>query len=259
MRTPKILLLTAPGLYGARDYWPLLRHLGASPQSVALDDLRAGKAKLMSFAGLVIPGGSSYEDVVGAGQILGGLMRFWVEELRRFIAYGRAVLAVGNGFQALVKCGILPAFSSAAPTAGFAPNDSGRFEARWVHVRLNTQSHSPFFEGLPEMMELPVFHREGKIILKSPKHLEEIKKNKSIAMQYVSDDGKLAGYPANPNGSIFNLAALSNPQGNCLGLMPHPERFTSVYHHPNWTRQTFRKPNVGLELVRKVVEYAARA
>ena len=112
-----------------------------------------------------------------------------------------------------------------------------------------------FFAGLPEMIELPVAHGEGKLVLRSPRILEDLKKNKSIAMQYVDDGGKLAPYPYNPNGSVFNIAALSNPEGNCLGLMPHPERFTTVQHHPNWTRQTFMKNGVGLEMFRNAVQY----
>ena len=105
------------------------------------------------------------------------------------------------------------------------------------------------------MIELPVAHGEGKFVLKSPRQLEELKKNKSIALQYVSDDGKLSGYPHNPNGSVFNIAGLSNPEGNVLGLMPHPERFTYIHHHPNWTRQTFAKSGVGLEMFRNAVDY----
>ena len=178
-----------------------------------------------------------------------------MKDLRQFVRLGRPVLGICNGFQALVKAGILPHSNACEQTAGFTFNDTGRFEARWVHLRINSQSSCVFFSGLPEMIELPVAHGEGKLVLKSPRQLEELKKNKSIAMQYVSDDGKLLGYPHNPNGSVFNIAALSNPEGNCLGLMPHPERFTSVHHHPNWTRQTFQKSSVGLEMFRNAVKY----
>jgi phosphoribosylformylglycinamidine synthase subunit PurQ / glutaminase len=106
------------------------------------------------------------------------------------------------------------------------------------------------------MIELPVAHGEGKLVLKSPRHLEDLKKNKSIALQYVTEDGKLMGYPHNPNGSIFNIAGLSNPEGNVLGLMPHPERFIAINHHPNWTRQTYRKAAVGLEMFKNAVTHA---
>jgi phosphoribosylformylglycinamidine synthase len=106
------------------------------------------------------------------------------------------------------------------------------------------------------MIELPVAHGEGKVVVKSPRHLEDLKKNKSIALQYVTEDGKLMGYPHNPNGSIFNIAGMTNLEGNVLGLMPHPERFVASHQHPNWTRQTYRKAAIGLEIFRNAVRHA---
>jgi phosphoribosylformylglycinamidine synthase I len=202
---------------------------------------------------VILPGGFAYGDYLRAGAIA----RFSpvMASVQDFAAAGGPVLGICNGFQVLVKAGILPTSNTCEQTAGFTVNDSGRFEARWVHLRINTQSSCLFFKGLPEMIELPVAHGEGKLVLKSPRQLEELKKNKSIAMQYVSDDGKLHGYPHNPNGSVFNIAALSNPEGNCLGLMPHPERFTTIHHHPNWTRQTFMKEGIGLAMFKNAVEY----
>lgn len=105
------------------------------------------------------------------------------------------------------------------------------------------------------MIELPVAHGEGKFVVKSPKVLESLKKSRSILMQYVNEEGKFSGYPYNPNGSLFNIAAITNPDGNCLGMMPHPERYITRYHHPNWTRQTFCKEGVGLEIFRNAVKH----
>ncbi len=255
MKSPKALVLRAAGTNCDPETANALKSVGASPERVTIMELKAGKARLMDYELLVIPGGFSYGDDVGAGKILAGQLRLHIKDLRQFVRLGRPVLGICNGFQALVKAGLLPSSHNGEQTAGFTANDSGRFEARWVHLRLNVQSSCLFFKGLPEMIELPVAHGEGKLVLKSPRQLEELKKNKSIAMQYVSDDGKLSGYPANPNGSLFNIAGLSNPEGNCLGLMPHPERFTAIHHHPNWTRQTFLKQGVGLEMFRNAVEY----
>jgi phosphoribosylformylglycinamidine synthase len=255
MKSPKVLILRAAGTNCELETANAFRMVGGAPALVHIDELRRGKAKLMDHAMLVIPGGFSYGDDIGAGKVLASQVRLYLKDLRQFIRLRRPVLGICNGFQVLVKAGILPQSNSCEQTAGFTVNDTGRFEARWVHLRINTQSSCLFFEGLPEMIELPVAHGEGKLVLKSPRQLEELKKNKSIAMQYVSDDGKLLGYPHNPNGSVFNIAALSNPEGNCLGLMPHPERFTSIHHHPNWTRQTFQKASVGLEMFRNAVKY----
>ena len=255
MKNPKVLILRAPGTNCDLETANAFKFVGGTPELVSISELKAGRSRLMNYSILVIPGGFSYGDDVGAGKILAAQVRLYLKDLRQFVRLGRPVLGICNGFQVLVKAGILPSSNTCEQTAGFTANDSGHFEARWVHLRINSQSSCLFFKGLPEMIELPVAHGEGKLVLKSPKQLEDLKKNKSIALQYVSDDGKLSGYPHNPNGSIFNIAALSNPEGNCLGLMPHPERFTTIHHHPNWTRQTFMKEGVGLEIFRNAVKY----
>ena len=255
MKKPKVLILRAAGTNGDLETAEAFSLVGGAPERVAINLVKTGQVKLLDYDILALPGGFSYGDEVAAGRILANQVKLYLKELRHFVRLGRPVLGIANGFQVLVKAGLLPVSPAGEQTAGFTANDSGRFEARWVHLRLNTQSSSLFLKGLPEMIELPVAHGEGKLVLKSPRQLEDLKKNKSIAMQYVSDDGKLAGYPHNPNGSIFNIAALSNPEGNCLGLMPHPERYTVRYQHPNWTRQTFIKEGVGLEIFRNAVVY----
>ena len=255
MKSPKALILRAAGTNCDLETANAVKAVGGTPERVHIDLIKSGKVKLMDYDMLIIPGGFSFGDDVAAGRIMANQVRLYLRDLRQFVRLGRPVLGICNGFQVLVKAGILPISNTAEQTASFTDNDSGRFESRWVHLRLNTQSSCLFFAGLPEMIELPVAHGEGKLVLKSPRQLEELKKTKAIAMQYVSDDGKLSGYPSNPNGSVFNIAALTNPEGNCLGLMPHPERFTTRYQHPNWTRQTFIKEGVGLEIFRNAVKY----
>jgi phosphoribosylformylglycinamidine synthase I len=256
MKAPKILVLRAAGTNCEQETANAFKLVGGAPELVHISELRSGKKKLMDFGVLAIPGGFSYGDDVGAGRVLANQVRHTLTDLRQFVRLGRPVIGICNGFQVLVKAGILPHSNACDQNASFTFNDSGKFEARWVHLRLNTQSSCIFFKGLPEMIELPVAHGEGKLVLKSPRHLEDLKKNKSIALQYVTEDGKLMGYPHNPNGSIFNIAGLSNPEGNVLGLMPHPERFIAINHHPNWTRQTYRKAAVGLEMFKNAVVHA---
>lgn len=256
MKAPKVLILRAAGVNCELETANAFKAVGGAPEQVHVSELKAGKKKLMDFAILAIPGGFSYGDDLGAGKVLAQQARAAMPDLRQFVRLGRPVIGICNGFQVLVKAGILPHSSSFEQTAGFTVNDSGRFEARWVHLRINTQTSCLFFKGLPEMIELPVAHGEGKVVVKSPRHLEELKKNKTIALQYVTEDGKLMGYPHNPNGSIFNIAGMTNAEGNVLGLMPHPERFASIHHHPNWTRQTYRKQAVGLEMFKNAVLHA---
>lgn len=256
MKSPKVLVLRAAGINCELELANSFKAVGGAPELVHINELKSGKKKLMDYAILAIPGGFSYGDDIGAGKVLANQIRHTMTDLRQFVRLGRPVIGICNGFQVLVKAGILPHSNACDQSASFTVNDSGKFEARWTHLRINTQSSCLFFKGLPEMIELPVAHGEGKLVLKSPRHLEDLKKTKSIALQYVTEDGKLMGYPYNPNGSVFNIAGLTNPEGNVLGLMPHPERFVSIHHHPNWTRQTYRKAAVGLEMFKNAVVHA---
>jgi len=200
MKAPKVLILRAAGTNCDLETENAFKSVGAAPERVHISEIKSGKSKLMSYDMLVIPGGFSYGDDVAAGRILANQVRVHLKDLRQFVRLGRPVIGICNGFQVLVKAGILPSSNTCDQTASFTFNDSAKFESRWVHLRINTQSSCIFFKGLPEMIELPVAHGEGKLVLKSPRVLEELKKNKSIAMQYVDDGGKLAGYPHNPNG-----------------------------------------------------------
>lgn len=255
MKAPKVLILRTAGTNCDQETAAAFRMVGGAPVEVHVSQLRSGAVRLMDHAILAIPGGFSYGDDVGAGRILANEIRHHIKELRGFVRSGRPVIGICNGFQALVKAGILPYVPSGEQSASFAHNDSNRFETRWVRLRLNLQSQSLFVRGLPEMIELPVAHGEGKFVVKSPKTLEHLKKTRAILMQYVNEEGKFTGYPHNPNGSIFNIAAVTNPEGNCLGMMPHPERFVTRWHHPNWTRQTFSKEGIGLEMFKNAVQH----
>ncbi|HAH07332.1 MAG TPA: phosphoribosylformylglycinamidine synthase I [Elusimicrobia bacterium] len=257
MRTPKALILRAAGTNCDVETAVAFKMVGATAVTAHIDEVKQGRVRLMDHDILVFPGGFTYGDDISAGKVLANELKAHLRELRGFIRSGRPVLGICNGFQVLVKCGLLPQTPSNEQTASLSFNDSNRFEARWVRLRINLQSQSLFIRGLPEIIELPVAHGEGKFVVKSPKVLEHLKKTRAILMQYVNEEGKFAGYPYNPNGSLFNIAAITNPEGNCLGLMPHPERFITRWHHPNWTRQTFLKDGVGLEIFRNAVTYVA--
>ena len=256
MKKPKVLVLRTAGTNCDLETASAFKMAGGDPELMHVRDLLSGKAKLFNYGIVAIPGGFSYGDDVGAGRIFANEIKGQLRELRGFIRSGRPVIGICNGFQVLVKAGILPQTPAGEQVASLSFNDSNRFEARWVRLRINLQSQSLFVKGLPEMIELPVAHGEGKFVVKSPKVLEMLKKTRAILMQYVNEEGKFTGYPENPNGSLFNIAAITNPEGNCLGLMPHPERYVTRWHHPNWTRQTFCKEGVGLELFRNAVNHA---
>jgi phosphoribosylformylglycinamidine synthase subunit PurQ / glutaminase len=192
---------------------------------------------LNEFQILVFPGGFSYGDDVAAGKILANqIIHHLYEPLQKFIESGKLVLGICNGFQVLVKAGILPGgdISGNGQQVTITNNDSGKFEARWV--RLEPVSQRCVFIKPGQMIELPIAHGEGKVVTNNAQTLEQLKSGDYIAFRYVDEDGKEGGYPVNPNGSVDSIAGLTDATGRVLGLMPHPERFTRSTAHPRWSR-----------------------
>jgi phosphoribosylformylglycinamidine synthase len=208
-----------------------------------MNQLLSGQWKVADYHMLVVPGGFSYGDDLGAGTLWAlDLQHRFEEELAQFVESGRPVLGICNGFQALVKAGLLPgsSFGSLAAKDGrrvtLAPNDSGRFECRWVYLHPNPESNCLFTKGLEELIYCPVAHGEGRLAVADEKTAESLKSKGLVALTYVEADGGTAVYPANPNGSVLNIAGLCNPAGNVLGLMPHPENHIFPWQHPRQHR-----------------------
>lgn len=238
MRKPRVLVLRAAGINCDREMAAAFQWCGARPERVHINALLAGKSRLLNFDVLVLPGGFSYGDVIAAGRILANQVKK-LPGLAEFIAEGRPVLGVCNGFQVLVKSGILPGNGTDwVQTATLTDNDSGRFECRWVRVK--TAPVSFFTRGLPETVELPIAHGEGKFVAPEPV-LDALEPR--VALRYGD----------NPNGSLRDIAGIVNAGGNVLGLMPHPERFLTPWHHPG--RRQAEARELGLQMIRNIVEH----
>jgi phosphoribosylformylglycinamidine synthase len=199
---------------------------------------------------LMIPGGFSYGDDVAAGKILANQMIYRLAEpLNRFVQQGKLVLGVCNGFQVLIKSGLLPwgqvDAARANRDATLAWNDSGRFIDRWVRLRADSE-HCAF---LPKGMELdlPIAHGEGKFVPAKKSVLQKLQSQDQVALRYAGD---------NPNGSIDDIAGICDPTGRVLGLMPHPERFVEVVQHPQWTRGQVSQPQ-GLVVFQRAAAFLA--
>jgi phosphoribosylformylglycinamidine synthase len=200
--------------------------------------------ELEGFQILTIPGGFSYGDDLGAGRILAvRLASILGDALRRFHDRGGLVIGICNGFQVLVRSGLLPGgpFPCAAT---LAHNDSGRFEGRWVRL-LARAGRTPFVM-FDDPIELPVAHGEGKFVTADPGLPKTLETAGQIVLQYAGSDGApTQEYPANPNGSVHAVAGVCDPTGRIFGLMPHPERFVLPWHHPRWTRRAAGAPQDG--------------
>ncbi len=247
---PRVLILRAAGLNRDEDAAHAVTLAGGEAVRAHVNRLVDRTLRLADFAMLIIPGGFSYGDHLGAGRLLAiDLQHRLADQLHPFVASGRAVIGICNGFQALVKAGLLPGDARATLT----DNTSERFECRWVSVTPQPQTVCPFVRALDHSIETPVAHGEGRFVLADPAALAALDASGQVALRYAADT-----YPANPNGSVAAIAGVCNAQGNVLGLMPHLENAVLPHQHPRWTREPARAEGEGLALFRHAVVYAAR-
>jgi phosphoribosylformylglycinamidine synthase len=253
---PRALIAHASGTNRDRDVAWALEIAGAVPDIVHINTLRDGHKSLLDYQMLVLPGGFSYGDDLGAGKLWAVALRHRLgEDLEDFVARRRPILGICNGFQALVKSGLLPAMNgSTDQQTTLTRNVSGRFECRWVQLEPNPESSSGWIKGLTEPIECPVAHGEGRFVADAAT-LESIEQQGLVGLRYmVPEQGD--PYPANPNGSANRIAGITNPAGNILGLMPHPENHIVPEQHPTTHRGD--TAGIGLPLFRNGVDYAAQ-
>ncbi|MGC8804491.1 MAG: phosphoribosylformylglycinamidine synthase I [Candidatus Ratteibacteria bacterium] len=229
---------------------------GANASRVHISQITTGMIKIVDFDILIIPGGFSYGDDLGAGKVLANeiMLKCW-EQIEKFREKQRPIIGICNGFQVLVKSKMLPFWRK--HTASLVWNDSGRFEDRWVYLKVEN-SISPFFKNMPEIIRFPVAHAEGKFVLRSNVLLKKIEKNRQIILRYVNPSGEPQGYPYNPNGSIAGIAGVCDEKGLVVGMMPHPERALLKIHLPDWTRLKQQcEFSYGHQFFKNVIEYCS--
>jgi len=310
MIKPKVCILRSAGTNCDKETAAGFKLAGAECELLHINSLVNRQRALNDFHILALPGGFSYGDDVASGKIFANELRFKLaDSLAEFIAEGKLIIGICNGFQILVKSGLLPGTrpnwssryapvrgtrpnwsSRYAPVRGTRPNwsgryapvrgtrpyrigrcvpllrdlelkqatsliinDSGKFEARWVYLK--PAGKCIWTKGLKKIIYLPVAHGEGKFVTQGQTVLNWLKKNKQIVFQYCDAKGKFSDYPDNPNGSIENIAGITDETGRILGLMPHPERHLwSVQHPRNWELKSKHEGD-GLQIFRNGVKY----
>ncbi|HKK33453.1 MAG TPA: phosphoribosylformylglycinamidine synthase subunit PurQ [Desulfomicrobiaceae bacterium] len=265
MAKVQTLVITGHGTNCERETAYAAKQAGSDNTTVAyFSDLVSEKISLRDYNFLVFPGGFLDGDELGAAQAAAlrwkhttiGSGTTLEQELTGFFQNGGIILGICNGFQLLVKLGLLPGIDGNyfERQVSLSHNDSARFEDRWVHLTCNPDSPCVFTRGL-DRLYLPVRHGEGKIVTRDSDTLRALDQKNHIALQYT--DGPLGdvteAYPANPNGSPLGIAGLTDPSGRIFGLMPHPEAYNHPTNHPAWTRG--ETSTLGTALFKGGVEY----
>jgi len=250
---PKVLVIRAAGTNCDVETAYAFELAGAVAERVYIDEVK--NTDLSQYHIIALPGGFTYGDDISAGKILANEIKYTLRErFIEFIEKEKLIIGICNGFQVLVKCGILPAFNThfESQSVSLVTNDSERFEDRWVYLKVNSE-RSVFTRGIEPVITLPVAHAEGKFVVKDDVILKAIENH--IVFRYVNRNGDAAGYPSNPNGSVLNIAGIADKSGRILGLMPHPERHISYLQHPYYTRRGGSEVGDGLCIFKNAVDY----
>ena len=255
----KAVVLRAAGINCDVETEFALQSAGAQAERVHVNRFIEKSKSLDDYQVMVVPGGFSYGDDVSAGKILANqIVNHLSEAIRKFINDGKLVLGICNGFQVLVKAGILSGDENQSATAGgqsvtITDNDSGKFEDRWVYLEPATDK-CVFIEA-GRRIYLPIAHAEGKVMVRDESTLQRLKSAGQIAFRYVDKNGQQGSFPVNPNGSVDSIAGLTDPTGRVLGLMPHPERFVRATQHPHWSRLKNRDDADGMTIFSSAVRF----
>ena len=261
---PKVCVLCTDGTNCDRETAYAFNKSGAESFLVHVNQLRSGTVQLADYQILVIPGGFSYGDDIHSGKVLAvELTSFLSEQLSRFVEQGKLVLGICNGFQVLMRTGLLPWGEPGNISGALMQNDSGHFACRWTKL-LVEENNCVFTKNMAgEIVEYQVAHGEGKFYA-SDAVLAEIEQKGQVVFRYSYLGQPVLDYPHNPNGSLHAIAGICDQTGRVLGLMPHPERFVEVFQHPNWRRNYLTEgfkasaPH-GITLFRNAVNYADAA
>src|SRR6266496_4215896 len=260
---PRALVLRAPGINCDRETAQACRLVGFDTDLVHINQLLNAPETLLNYHFLVIPGGFSYGDDLGAGTLLAKNLTIHLDsQLRQFIDEGRPILGICNGFQVLVRAGLLPglvdtgdAQGRISPRATLTENVSAQFECRWITLAAQP-SACIFTHGIERPIELPVAHGEGQFVLAGD--IVRLQASGQVPLVYTSKTGnydEIVSYPANPNGSVGNVAGICNARGNVFGLMPHPERYIHALQHPQ-RRSLSNGQGDGLLIFKNAYTYA---
>lgn len=272
MALAKAIVITGNGTNCEMEAAHACRLAGFDEVKIAhISEILHGEVRLDDFHFLNLTGGFLDGDDLGSAKAqanrlkyarISGSSEHFVDQLLHFIEDGKLILGVCNGFQLMVKMGLLPAFGGnyLEQVATLTFNDCGRFQDRWVYLRCNPDSPAVFTRGIAKGIYLPIRHGEGKFYTESSTILEKIETYNLSVLKYSDPDfaAPTMDFPFNPNGSLNAIAGLCDETGRLMGLMPHPEAFVHRTNHPRWTREDLPEEGDGLLLFRNAAGYVRR-
>jgi phosphoribosylformylglycinamidine synthase len=258
---PRAIILRTAGTNCSYETAYALEKAGADVDLIHVNQLIKEKSLLDSYHIFVLPGGFTYGDDIAAGKVLANQLKHHLQkELTRFVGNGKLIIGICNGFQVLIKMGLLPGMDgSQIPLNGYKQkftltyNDSNKFEDRWVYLK--SFSNKSLFVDKDSILYVPIAHAEGKFVAENEEELDVLAKSGQIVFKYVDKDGNITDYPWNPNGSLGNIAGLCDSTGRILGMMPHPERHIDPTQHPRWTREGLKADGDGFVIFKNAVNY----
>ena len=266
LQKPRSLVLFGNGINCEYETSYAHKLVGFKPDLLHINALMENPRVIHRYSFINLPGGFLDGDDLGAAKAqavrwkyktIGDTGKKFIDEIVKFVGDGKIVLGICNGFQLLVKTGLLPGFDGVYGTqpVTLTFNDLGKFEDRWVYLKVNRNSNCIFTKDMDKIY-LPVRHGEGKFVTDNPESLARIQKDGHMALQYADENGNVTmAYPLNPNGSAEAVAGICDSTGRIFGLMPHPEAYVTYTQHPRWTREELEKEGDGLKIFRNAFKY----
>ncbi len=267
---PRAIVITGNGTNCEREAAEACRLGGFDAHIVHISQILSGETTLDSYQFLNLTGGFLDGDDLGSAVVQANRLRYAVvagngerisDQIARFVMAGKPILGVCNGFQLMVKMGLLPGLDGRSDrVATLTFNDSGRFEDRWVTLLADEESPCVFTRGV-QQITLPVRHGEGKFTLNDDDIFNRLRDEKLLTVRYMDPaTGEMTmSYPHNPNGSMDGVAGICTPSGLLFGLMPHPEAYLHRVNHPRWTREDLPEEGAGIAFFRNAYEYVIQA